>query len=117
MTTHPIANKPPVAAKAMLILYTFQVILAFTFFFIFKAKNLEVGGLTATHVLYTAGAYTILYLGALFSYFKKNIWVLRICFILHFLISLPTRAYIGMLIAVILIFLSFRKAVQTYFKS
>lgn len=114
MTTQ-LALKKPALLRTIFILNAFKIVLVFTFYFVFKAKGIQIGPVGPELILYTAIGYVTTFAMVVTSILKRNITALRIVLILDFAVSLPAQAYIGLLIAVVSISLSFTKKVKAYF--
>ncbi len=115
MTT--LSMKKPIPLRIIFILNALMMVLPFVFAIIFKAKNVSLGGLQPIHMVYTGIAYIVSFALLVFFIKKKNRVGLRIMFLVNFLIAWPTKAYLGFLVAVVSLAISFTKKVRDYFAS
>lgn len=106
----------PINLRIIFILYAAKVLLAAGFYIAFTIGGLEVGGITATTILYTAIGYAVVFAATVTSILKRNIVALRACIVLDFLISIPAKAYIGFAIGIICMTLTFTGSVRKYFE-
>ncbi len=108
--------KKPTATKLISILIIVKLVIASIFIFVL-ASGTSIGGSDAsrqiaiTFVCYVVLAVPILYFNA-----KKKLKALRLCLVIDFLVSLPGRAVIGLIISGFLFFITFRKSVKSYFE-
>lgn len=108
-------KKPPVL-RLVFILNAILMFLPFVFYYIFQTKNITIEGFDPTIMLYTGGAYILNFILMVFSILKRNLIGFRAVFVILFLISIPGQAYLGFLIAIISLLLSFTKKIKLYFK-
>lgn len=107
--------KKPIPLRVIFILNALKILLAFGFFTVFTIKDITVGGLDRTYILYTAFGYVLTFAAMVFFILRKNLLALRIVIGIDLLISLPTKALIGIVIAIVSFSLSFHKKVKGYF--
>ncbi|MCP4502915.1 MAG: hypothetical protein GY822_23510 [Deltaproteobacteria bacterium] len=104
----------PAATKAIFVLTVVKIALSFTFFTIItlKGTNPDIAQL----ILKTALAYVALGIPVVVFLHRHNVIGLRVCICLALLISLPARAYLGIVLDVIAFGLTFRNDVTSYFR-
>ncbi len=110
--------KKPAPLRVIFILNALMMLLPFVFYFVFTTKNITVGTLDPMWMVYTGIAYIISF--AILVYFLANRKLLgaRIMFVINILIAIPAGAYIGILVAIISLSLSFfNKKVLAYFSA
>lgn len=110
--------KKPIPLRVIFILNALMVLLPFVFYFVFTTQNITVGNLNPIWMVYTGLAYLVSF--ALLVYFLVNRQQLgaRIIFVINILIALPAGAYIGILVALISLALSFfNEKVRSYFSA
>lgn len=105
----------PITLRVIFILNALKIILALGFFTVFTVKDITVGGLDRMYILYTAFAYTLTFGAMVFFILRKNLLALRITIGIDLLVSLPTKALIGIVIALVSFSLSFTHKVKAYF--
>ena len=93
-----------------------KIFIALSFYLAFTFTEISVGNITPSIILYTLIGYVILFAAMVISILKRSIWGLRISIILDFLVSIPAKAIIGLVIAIASIMLTFRKTAKIYFK-
>lgn len=110
-------NKP-IPLRIIFLLNALMMILPFVFYYVFTIQNITVGDLDPMYMVYTGLAY-ILSFGVLVIFLlKRNLWGARVTFILNILIALPAGAYIGIVVAIISLTLSFfNQKVLAYFNA
>jgi len=94
-------------------MYLLKMLLCFTFYYIFSQTENPI--LEPQLVLYTATGYLASFIGVIASILTKKLWLMRAIIAIDFVISLPARAYIGLVFAVVSIVLSFNKKISEYF--
>ncbi len=109
-------NKP-IPLRAIFILYALKIPLAFVIYGIVTSKEIDLGGIEYTWILYTAFAYIATFAALVFCILRKNLLGLRAVIGIDFLISLPVKAIIGLAFAAISFGLSFHSKVKAYFQS
>lgn len=108
--------KKPIPLRVIFILNALMMILPFIFYFVITSKGVEIGGIDPMFMIYTGIAYMVSFAALVYFILKRNIMGFRVMFILNFLIALPAKAYIGMVVAVISMLLSFFNGkVKAYF--
>ena len=109
-------NKPK-TVRTIFISNLFKVFLALGFYYAFQSGQLHIDGVDPTKILYTAFAYAVLFGGMVISILKRNVITLRVCILLDFIISIPTTAVIGFVIAILSMGMSFTKSAKAFFAS
>ena len=109
--------KKPILLRVIFILNALMMVLPFIFYYVFTTRDISIGGLEPIYMVYTGVAYILSFALLVFFILKRNIIGARIMFILNILIALPASAYIGILVAIISMGLSFTKPVKKYFAS
>ena len=117
MTTSNDSIKKPIQLRIIFILNALMMTLPFVFYYAFTAKNISIDGLDPMMMAYTGIGYIISFIILVASILKRNILLFRIMFAINILIALPASAYIGILIAIISMAISFNKKVKEYFAS
>ena len=108
----------PIALRIIFILNAIMMILPFVFYYVFTTKNISIGDLDPTWMIYTGIAYIISFVFLVRFILKRNIKAARVVFLVNILIAIPASAYIGILVAIISLLLSFlNKKVLAYFNS
>lgn len=118
MTNSTIKVQKPIPLRIIFILNALMAVFPFIFYWVFISKNISIGNLNPIWMVYTGIAYFISFV--FLVYFLKNRAQLgaRIIFILNILIGIPAGAYLGILVALVSLSLSFfNKKVLTYFAS
>lgn len=109
-------NKP-IPLRVIFILNALMMVLPFIFYYVFTTQGIVVGDLDPMYMVYTGIGYILSFGVLVFFLLKRNLWGARIIFFLNILIALPAGAYIGILVAIISLALSFyNQKVLTYFK-
>lgn len=116
METQKIKLKKPIVLRIIFILNGILMLLPFGFYYALSNKILDIPGLNPNLMLYTAGGYILSFAFMVFCISTKRYLGFKLAFLLTFLISLPTQAYIGIFIALISFALSFNKKVKAFFK-
>jgi len=104
----------PNMVKALPVMAIFKVILSLIFFTVFTLKSGSTAGFPLI-ILYTSLAYAALTIPLFFFLHKRNIWAVRATLIVDFLISLPASAYIGFVISLVSLGLTFAPKVRAWF--
>ena len=107
--------KKPLQLRIIFILNALMMILPFIFYYVFTTKEISIAGLDPMTMVYTGIGYILSFALLVFFILKRNMIGFRIMFFINILIALPASAYIGMLVAIISIALSFTKKVKAYF--
>ena len=116
MTSTFIAKyKKPIPLRAIFILNALKILLSFGIYIVFTAKDISIGGLDPIFILYTALGYLATFGAMVFFILRKNILGLRIITGIDLLISLPVKAFIGIVIAILSFLLTFNGKVKEYF--
>ena len=106
----------PIALRVIFILNALMMILPFVFYYVFITNDIRIGNLDPMWMVYTGIAYIISFAILVYFLVKRNVVGARIMFLVNIVIALPTSAYIGMVVAVISLALSFyHKKVLAYF--
>ena len=107
MTTQINSVKKPASLRVIFILNALMMILSFVFYAVITSKNIRIGNLEPIMMVYTGLAYIVSFAVLVFFLIKRNIVGARIVFLANIAIAIPTGAYIGILIAIISLALSF----------
>ncbi len=107
--------KKPILLRVIFILNALMMILPFVFYYVFTTKDIYIGGLEPIYMVYTGIAYIVSFALLVNFILKRNIMGARIMFVVNILIALPASAYIGILVAIISMGLSFSEPVKEYF--
>ncbi|MBX2871276.1 MAG: hypothetical protein KTR30_04230 [Saprospiraceae bacterium] len=116
ISSNPI--KKPIPLRVIFILNALMTVLPFVFYYVFTTRNITVGTLDPIWMVYTGMAYIISFV--ILVYFLSNRKQLgaRIMFVINILIAIPAGAYIGILVAIISLALSFfNNKVLAYFSA
>lgn len=105
--------KKPTPLRVLFILNLLLVIICFTFYGFAQSKG-NVAGVPSNYILYTAIAYTILFIALITSIKNFSLLAVRIIIVLVFLVSTPTLAIIGMVISMISFVLTFNRKIKAY---
>ncbi len=108
-------KEKPGQLRLIFVLYLIKIILAFTAFTIFTIKGKSVNGVGAEIILYTAFGYIASFLALAYFILTKNLKGMRAVIVVDFIISLPSRAYVGLAFAVIAFALSWHSKVKQFF--
>jgi hypothetical protein len=106
--------KKPIQLRTIFILNLILVIICYIFFGVASSKG-SVGGLKPTAILYTTISYSALFIALIAAIKKFNLLAFRTVIALVFLVSIPTTAIIGMVIAIISLVISFHNKIVSYF--
>lgn len=110
--------KKPIALRVIFILNALMMILPFIFYYVFTTKDIQIEGLNPTYMIYTGLAYITSFSLLVFFILRKKLLGIRFVFVLNILIALPTKAYIGIGVAIISLVISFFSgAVKNYFSN
>ena len=110
--------KKPIPLRIIFILNALMMILPFLFYYVFMVKDITIDGFNPVWMIYTGIAYIVSFAILVIFILKRNIWGARVIFILNILIALPSSAYLGILVAVISLLISFlSKKVRAYFSA
>lgn len=108
--------KKPILLRAIFIMNGLLMFLPFFFYYAITSKILDVGGeLDPMWMIYTGIAYIALFATLVFCILKRNIMGVRAVLIITLLASLPASAYIGIVVSLISLALSFTAQVKAYF--
>ncbi len=107
-------KKPPVL-RVVFILNALMMFLPFIFYYVFTTQNISIEGLDPMYMVYTGIGYILSFAILVYAILSKKIVLLRIVFGINVLIALPAGAYIGILIAIISMILSFNKKIKLFF--
>lgn len=116
METQNNKSKKPILLRTIFILNGILIFLPFIFYYLITTNKLNVG-LDPKLILYTAMGYILSFAFMVFFILKRKFMGFRLVFIATFLMSLPSQAYIGILVAIISLALSFHKKIRAYFNS
>lgn len=109
--------KKPILLRVIFILNALMMFLPFVFYYVFTTRDISIDGLDPMYMVYTGLAYIVSFALLVFFILKRNIIGARIMFVINVLIALPASAYIGILVAIISMGLSFTSKVKEYFAS
>ena len=108
--------KKPIPLRVIFILNALMMILPFVFYYVFTTQDITVGNLKPITMVYTGIAYILSFAVLVYFILKRNINGCRAMFIINVLIAIPAGAYIGIVIAIISMLLTFFNAkVKGYF--
>lgn len=106
-------NERPKSIKAVFLLTTFKVLLAWAFF---AVASLGGGApIDPSIILYTATAYVVLAIPTFVFIHRRNAVGVRVCIALAIVASLPARAVIGIVIDVVALVLTLRPPARGFF--
>lgn len=108
------APKRPFNLKIIVGLYGFKLLLACGFYAAFASGAVSVDGVTPSLLLYTLIGYVIAFAAMMAFLAMGNIWGMRVCMAVDFLISVPAKAFIGFVIGAVAIALSFTASVRDW---
>ena len=109
--------KKPALLRVIFILNALMMILPFVFYYVFTNKDISIDGLDPMYMVYTGMAYIVSFILLVVFILRRNILGARIIFGVNIIIALPAKAFIGILVALISIGLSFTAKVKDYFAS
>ena len=107
----------PIQLRIVFILNVILALLPFIFYYVFSSKNISIEGLKPIYFIYTGIGYITSFIVMIYAILSKKIKLFRTVFVATILISLPTKAYIGIAVAAISILLSFHSKIKTYLNS
>ncbi len=111
-------TKPPLL-RAIFILNALKIVLAFGLLVGFRFYDLQVGSLSGPSAVammfWTLLGYLATFTGIVVSILNRSMIGLRAAILIDFLISIPARAFVGLLIAAIGLGLTFTRSVKAYF--
>lgn len=106
----------PTALRVIFILNMMMMILPFIFYFVFTTRDITVGDLDPIWMVYTGIAYIITFIPLVYFLSRRKSTGARVIFFINILIAIPAGAYIGILVAIVSLSLSFfNQKVKTYF--
>ena len=100
--------------RVLMALNAMMMILPFVFYFVITGNKFEVG-VEPFWMLYTGLAYILSFAALVFSVLTRNIMGLRIVIVANVIIAIPVSAFIGWIVALVSIILTFNKRVKAYF--
>ena len=115
MTTDKV--KKPIQLRLIFILNALMMFLPFGFYYVFTTKDISIGGLDPIYMVYTGIAYILSFVLLVNFILKRNLLGARIIFFVNLLIALPASAYLGILVAIVSMALSFTSKVKAFFAS
>ena len=115
MTATSTALKKPLPVRAIFILNAIMIPLPLVFFTVVTTRNIDLGGLDPVVMLYTAAAYAVSFAALVYCLRARNGVGVRLVVIANVLIALPAKAYIGIGVAVVSMWLSYRPDARRYF--
>ena len=104
----------PKTIRTIFILHALKIVLALGFFLTFTFTDVSVAGITPSILLYTLAGYVVAFGAIVVSILKRNAWALRAAILLDLIISLPAKAYIGIVIASVSLLLTFTRSARRY---
>lgn len=111
-------SKPPLL-RAIFILNALKIFLSIGLLIGFKYFDLKVGSVTGapavTMIFWTTLGYIATFAAIVTSILKRSVFGLRTAIAIDFIISIPAKAIIGFVVALIGMGLSFSGPVKTYF--
>lgn len=108
--------KKPIQLRIIFILNAIMMFLPFVFYYVVTTKNIQLGGLDPMYMVYTGAGYIASFALLVATILSKKINLMRTIFVLNILISIPASAYIGMIVAIISMLISYMsKNVKEYF--
>lgn len=108
--------KKPIPLRIVFIMNTILMFLPFIFYYVVTSKDINVG-YEPVRMVYTGIGYILTFIAMVYCILNKNMMLFRIVFIALIVISIPASGFIGMLVALISILLSFNSKVKAYFNS
>ncbi|MCP4448998.1 MAG: hypothetical protein GY811_27240 [Myxococcales bacterium] len=102
----------PKQIKGIFLITVFKIVLTWTFFAVFTAKGRDTG-----IIVYTAAAYMVLAVPTLVFIHKRNALGTRVCIILALLASLPAKAFLGIVLDLVALALSFTGPAKRFWES
>ncbi len=117
MTTTTDKVQKPIQLRIIFILNALMMFLPFVFYYVFTTQDISIDGLDPMMMVYTGIAYIISFIILVPSILKRNIILFRVMFGINVLIAIPAGAYIGIVVAIISVALSFNKKVKAFFAS
>ena len=110
--------KPPLL-RVIFILNALKIFLALGLLVGFKYFDLQVGSVggpsAVSLIFWTMIGYIATFAAIVASILKRSIIGLRVAIVVDFLISIPAKAFVGFVVALIGLGLSFTKPVKAYF--
>ena len=91
-----------------------KIFLSIGFYIAFKFLGVSIGSLGPEIILYTTLAYVATFAAIVYFILRRNAWGLRAGILLDFIASIPAGAAIGLVIAAVSMFLSFRPTAKAY---
>lgn len=107
--------KKPIPLRVTFILNALMMVLPFVFYTVITSNNIQIGSLDPMWMIYTGVAYIVSFALLVRFILTRHFSGFRTMFFINFAISIPAGAYIGMVVAIISIALSFNKKIRAYF--
>ena len=108
-------TEKPKQLRIIFILNALMMVLPFVFFGVATLKGLSsLKGVETILMVYTGIAYIISFAVLVSFILKKNIIGFRIMFVINVLIAFPAKAFLGIIVAIVSIILSFNSKVISY---
>lgn len=107
--------KPPKSIRAVFLLTCFKVLLAWTMFGVISKIGSD--RIDPNLIMYTAAAYTVLAIATFVLIHKHSAIGVRVCIGLAILASIPASAFIGIVLDVAALALTFTKPAKAFFNS
>ena len=108
-------TKKPGSVRTIFILNAIKILLSLGFYCVFAFTEFGIEGVDPNKILITTGVYALLFGTMVYFILNRNVWGVRIAIILDFAASVPLTAVIGMVIAVISFFMTFRPGAKAWF--
>jgi preprotein translocase subunit Sec61beta len=109
--------KKPAPLRVIFILNALMALLPFVFYQVFTSQNIRIGNLDPMWMVYTGIAYAVSFVVLVYFLANRKLLGARTIFLTNILIALPAGAYIGILVAIISLALSFfNQRVLAYFQ-
>ncbi len=117
MTANQRKVKKPIQLRIIFILNALMMFLPFVFYYVFTTKNISIDGLDPILMVYTGFAYILSFILLVLTILNRKLIPFRIIFAVNILIAIPAGAFLGILVAIISLIISFNAKVKTFFAS
>ena len=101
-------SEKPFVLRMVFIVNALMAVLPFIFYGVVKTKEITVPGIPPAWMLYTGLAYSVSFIFLVTAFLNKKLQHSRFLFLLNIIIALPAKAYIGILVALISLWMAFR---------
>lgn len=105
----------PAPLRAMFIMNAVLMFLPFVFYAVSVSTGRTIAGIPSEQMLYVGAAYIASFALQVFFILRRNLTGLRIMYGVTLLASLPLKAFIGIVVALVATGLSFHKRVRAWF--